>query len=165
MVVVCVLARVQAQPPFPKPGPEVEKLKQFEGTWDATAKGGPETSKGVMHYKMGLGGLWLTGHYEGSFGDIKFEGRGLDSYDVNKKKYVNVWVDSMSTAPMLSEGEFDKDGKVLTLTGKSVDHDGKPTNHKMVTTIKDKDNMTFQLYMGEQGKEKLMLTIDYKRKK
>jgi len=70
---------------LPKPGPEHEHLKQFEGKWDATVKAGPMESKGTMTYKMGLGGLWLFSHFEGDFGGTKFEGRGMDTYDPIKK--------------------------------------------------------------------------------
>src|SRR5262249_31409183 len=85
--------RSLAQAP-PKPGPELEHLKQLVGVWDATVSVG---GKGTMTYKMDLGGLWLVSEYEGEFGDQKFQGRGLDTYDSAKKKYVTVWADSMST--------------------------------------------------------------------
>src|SRR5687768_222046 len=114
---------VQAQE-FPKPGPEHELLKKLEGSWEATAKGGPAETKGTMTWKMDLGGLWLISKFEGDFAGQKFHGHGMDSYDPHKKKYVGVWVDSMSTSPLVMEGTFDKDKKTLTMTGEGPGMDG-----------------------------------------
>ena len=77
----------------PKPGKEHDYLTRLVGTWDAVT----ESGKGTMTYKMGLGGLWLIGDFEGEFGGMKFEGKGLDTYDLATKKYRSVWVDSFST--------------------------------------------------------------------
>src|SRR5262249_39704455 len=92
-----------------KPGPEHAKMKQLEGTWDAKVESEGKESKGIMTYKMGLGGLWMFEHFEGDFGGMKFEGKGATTYDPHKKKYINIWIDSMSTTPMISEGNFEKD--------------------------------------------------------
>jgi Protein of unknown function (DUF1579) len=112
---------------------------------------------------MDLGGLWLTGTFEGEFAGMKFSGRGLDSYDAMKKKYIGIWVDSMSTSPMVSEGTYDKEKKTLTMTGEGPGPDGKPTKHTMVTEYKDDDTMVMNMSMGD-AKEP-MFTITFKRKK
>jgi hypothetical protein len=143
-----------------KPGPEHEGLKELEGTWEATVKAGDMESKGTMIYKMDVGGLWLLSDFEGEFGDTKFKGHGVDGYDPGKKKYVGIWVDSMTPAPLISEGTYDKETKTSTMTGKLRGQDV-----KMVTTMKDKDNMTFTMYEVKDGKDEKMLTIVYKRKK
>ena len=150
----------------PEPGPEHEKLKQMEGTWDAVVKAGPQESKGKVTYKMEIGGLWLVSDFQGEFEGQKFTGKGLDSYDPIRKKYVGVWVDSMSTSPVISEGTFDKDGKVLTMTGEGPGQDGKPTKYKMVSEHKDKDNILWTMFgAGPDGKDAPMMTITYKRRK
>jgi hypothetical protein len=170
LVVVCaasvlVAPAAVAQEP-PKPGPEHALLKRTEGTWDATAKIGDQESKGTMTYKMGLGGLWLVGEFKGEFMGAKFEGKGLDTYDPAKKKYINVWVDSMSTAPMIMEGTYDKDNKVLTTTGEGPGMDGKMTKYKGVLEHKDNDTMVYTMSNpGKDGKDQNMMTITYKRKK
>jgi hypothetical protein len=159
------LATVRAQQP-PKPGPEIEKLKALEGTWDATIKMQGGESKGTATYKMGVGGMWLVSDFEGDFGGMKFQGKGMDTYDAGKKKFVTVWVDSMSSSPMIMEGEYDKDGKVLTLIGEGPGEDGKPTKYKSVSQLKDKDTMLFTMSaVGKDGKDAEMMTITYKRKK
>jgi hypothetical protein len=154
-------ARAQGQ----KPGPEHDALKRLEGTWEATIKAGGEESKATATYKMEMGGLWLVSTFKGSFGGMPFEGKGLDSYDAAKKKYVSVWVDSMMTTPMISEGTFDKEGKVLTMMGEGPGMDGKPTKLKMVSEFKDKDTMVFTMSApAKDGKDEVVMTINYKRK-
>jgi hypothetical protein len=157
---------LMGQPPMPKPGPEHEALKEMEGTWDATVAFGGQESKGTMVYKMGLGGFWLLSDFQADLGGEKFHGKGMDGYDPAKKKYVSVWADSMSPKIMASEGTFDKDKGLLTMFSEGAGPDGKPTKLKMVTEMKDKDNMVFTMYdAGKEGKEAVMMTITYKRKK
>lgn len=152
----------------PKPGMEHEQLKKLEGTWDATVKmpGADKESKGTMTSKMELGGIWMVSNFKADFGGLPFEGKGMDTYDAAKKKYVGVWVDSMSTTPMVSEGTYDKDKKTLTMVADAPGPDGKPAKYRMVSEYKDMDNYTFTMYVsGKDGKENLMMTIAYKRKK
>lgn len=162
LAVALAAPAARAQQPA-KPGPEHEILKKMEGTWDATMKMMGQESKATATYKMDLDGLWLTSTFEGSFGGEKFSGRGLDSYDPAKKKFVSVWVDSMTTSPMLMEGTYDKDKKTLTMTGDGPGMDGKPVKFKSVSEMPDDDTINFSMYMGD-GKEP-GFTITYKRKK
>jgi hypothetical protein len=168
---VCVAvgsaAAAAAQPPAPpKPGPELDKIKAMEGTWDAVVKTGENESKATATYKMEVGGLWLVSDFQGTLGDLKFQGKGMDSYDSGKKKYVSVWVDSMSTTPMIFEGNFDKDGKVLTMTGEGPGMEGKPVKLRSTSEMKDKDTFVFKMYAPDKdGKDQEMMTITYKRKK
>lgn len=152
----------KAQEP-PKPGPEHALLKKHEGTWDTVMKMAGMESKGTAVYKMELGGLWLMSTFEGDFGGMKFTGKGLDSYDPAKKKFVGIWVDSMSTSPLVMEGTYDKEKKTLTMSGDGPGMDGKPTKYKAVSEMKDDDNIHFAMYMGDEKEP--AFTIHYKRKK
>jgi Protein of unknown function (DUF1579) len=150
-----------AQEP-PKPGKQHDHLKRLVGTWDAET----ESGKGTMTYKMGLGGLWLIGDFDGEFGGMKFQGQGLDSYDSATKKYRSIWVDSFSTSPRIMEGNLDKDDKIMTMTGESGGADAKPARFKSITEIKDADTVNFSLFMVDKdGKEQPVVNITYKRKK
>jgi hypothetical protein len=166
-VVVCgslFVSHAYAQPPVPKPGPEIDHLKAMVGFWNATVKMGGAESKGHMNYSMGLGGLWLESQFEGDFGGMKFSGHGFDSYDQAKKKYVSVWVDSMETSPMLMEGDFDKDSNSMTMVGEGPGQDGKPAKYKSVSEMKDKNHMVFKLYsVDKDGKDQEVMEIDYQR--
>jgi hypothetical protein len=161
MAVVLTGSAVAQEPP--KPGPEHKRLQKLEGTWETTMKADGKEYKGVQTYKMELGGLWLVGSLESDLGGQKFYGKGLDTFDAGKKKYVTVWFDSMSTTPMTMEGNFDKDGKTLTMVGDGPGMDGKPAKWKSVSEMTDDNTIHFSMYVGD-GKEP-MFTITYKRKK
>lgn len=156
------LAPSQAQPP--QPGPEMAHCKNLVGTWDATMKMQGMEAKGVMTYKMDLGGLWLGSVFEAEMAPgQKFFGRGFETYDAGKKKYVAVWLDSMSTVPMVMEGTFDEKTKTMTMIGDAPDMNGKLAKHRLTTTRKDENTMEFAMYLGD-AKEPMM-TITYKRRK
>lgn len=163
-----VIVHAQDAPPSPKPGPEHAMLKSMEGTWDAVMKMAevPAPMKAVATYKMELDGLWLASEFKMDDPAMKFTGRGLDSYDANRKKFVGIWVDSMSTSPMVMEGTFDPATKTTTMTGTGPGHDGKPQKFKIVTKHTDDDHQAFQMFMvGADGKETSAFTIDYTRRK
>jgi hypothetical protein len=147
----------------PKPGPEHEVLKKFEGTWEVTMKAGGMETRCMATNKMELGGMWLVTGLEGEFAGTKFYGKGLDSYDAASKKYVSVFVDSMSSRPLVMEGTYDKDKKTLTMAGEGPGMDGKPTKYKTVTTFTDDNTMTATMWMG--GEKAEPCTFVYKRKK
>ena len=151
---------------FATPGPEHQTLKKHEGEWIAKIKSGEGESRGALTAKMECGGLWLVTDFRGEFGGQPFQGRGMDSYDPGKKKYVSVWVDSMSTRPMLFEGDFDKEKKTLTMIGEGTGPDGQPMKFKSVTKFPDDDHQSIIMYLvGSDGSENEMLSIEYTRKK
>jgi hypothetical protein len=154
----CAVAQDQ-----PKPGPEHDVLKAHEGNWTATMKMAGMESKCTASYKMTLGGLWLESSLDGELLGAKFSGKGMDTYDPNKKKYTSQWFDSMSTAPVVMEGSYDKDKKTMTMEGSGPGIEGPKTKYKSVTVMKDADTIDFTMYMGD-GKDPAF-TIEYKRKK
>lgn len=161
--VVTLLAPAAIAQEAPKPGPEFDVLKKMVGNWDLTMKFGGMESKGTVVYKMELGGLWLAGNLESDLFGTKFQGKGLDTYDAAKKKYVGLWVDSMTTSPLLLEGTYDKAKKTMTMSGEGPGMDGKPVKHTTVSHMPDDDTIHFSMYMGD-GKEPAF-TVVYKRKK
>lgn len=149
----------------PGPGPEHQELKKLEGEWTATVKMGDVQSKGTTTYRMECGGLWLISSFDGEFGGQSFQGRGMDGFDPQSRKYVSVWVDSMSGRPLFLEGEMDSTRKVLTMVGTGVGPDGQPVKYKTQTRFTDADHKTFKMYTVTGGTEAEMLTIEYVRKK
>src|SRR5262249_37412844 len=71
----------------------------------------PNESEGTMQRKWIFDGRFLAEHYEGKAMGKPFKGLGLLGYDRQKKKYTNVWVDSMSTGIMTSLGTYDPQSK------------------------------------------------------
>jgi hypothetical protein len=157
-------ARLAAQQQ-PTPGPEHAVLKEAAGDWDAVIKAQGAESKGSFSSKLALGGLWLIEEFKGDMGGMTFEGRGATSYDAAKKKYVNVWIDSVSTSPMISEGSYDKSTKTLSLTGQMPMPDGTTMKVKQTTVTKDANTRLFTLKgVGPDGSEMEMIQITYKRR-
>ncbi len=56
----------------------------------------------------------------------------LDRHDLVKKRYVSVWVDSMSYRPVLFEGQMDEATKTLTMLGEGPGPDGQPMKFKEI---------------------------------
>lgn len=167
MIVAVSMAAALAIPSFaqepPKPGPEHKLLKQREGTWETTMKTGGMEFKGTVTYKMELGGLWLVGSMDSDLAGQKFSGKSLDTYDAQRKKYVGIWCDSMSTTPMTMEGSYDSEKKTLTMIGDGPGMDGKPTKWRSVSEMPDKDTVQMSMYVGDAKDP--MFTVTYKRKK
>jgi hypothetical protein len=148
------------------PGPEHAFLKGHAGTWDCTLQVGPEEAKGQMVTKMVAGGVWMSSEFTGEFGGQKFEGRGLDGFDQDKKKYVGVWVDSMTSSLMTFEGTYDEKAKKMTMIGDGKGPDGKPAKFKTTTDFPDADHQIFKMFLvGADGSDTLMMTIEYTRRK
>ncbi|MEQ1828839.1 MAG: DUF1579 family protein, partial [Pirellula sp.] len=143
--VVLMLGQAVSQDPV-KPGKEHEFFKELEGDWDFSADGGIQ---GKSTYKMVHGGLWLESKIEMMMPSGKFTGQGLDGYDPVKKKYVAIWVDSMSAAPVVLEGDMDSATKTITMLGKGPNETGQIVDYKMVTHYKDKDTHHFKMWMGK----------------
>jgi hypothetical protein len=154
-------ARAQEAPP--KPGPEFKILQAQVGTWETTLKSGGQEFKGTMTYKMELGGLWLVGSLESDLGGQKFFGKGLDTYDAKKKKYVGYWFDSMGTTALMMEGSFDKAKKTVTMSGEGPGPDGKTTTWRSVSRFPNNDTIEQSMYVGNGADP--MFTVTYRRKK
>ena len=150
-----------------KPGPEHEHLKTMVGNWDAVMEMGGQKSKATATYKLICSGMWIASDFESELGGVPYQGHGMDGYDQLKKKFIGYWFDSMTSAPMTFEGDFDADHKVLTMTGTSPGPDGKPLKFRTTTETKGPDQMTFKMFMAStaDGKEELAFTIEYTRRK
>jgi hypothetical protein len=163
VIVAAVLVVPAWSQELPKPGPEHKVLKAMVGTWESTMKVGGRETKGTMTYKMELGGMWLAGSLKSELFGAAFLGKSLDSYNPIKKKYVSLWVDSMSTAPVIMEGTYDKEKKTMSMSGEGPGMDGKAIKYRSVTKMPDADTMEMTMYMGDVKEPAFSVT--YKRKK
>jgi hypothetical protein len=147
------------------PGAEHKKLESFVGTWKAVTKswfapGEPTVSEGVTENRLILGGRVLEQTFSGTMQGAPFEGYGLTGYDNKKKEYWSTWSDTWSTGIMLSTGQADGNGQIVTKA--TVDGpDGKPMKTRMVTKVVDDNSHVFSMYGTNQGKEQLMMEITY----
>lgn len=70
---------------------------------------------------VSLGGRYLVSEFDGDFAGAPFEGRETMGYDKVKERYFSLWVDNMSTGPMISWGTYDAATKTLTMEGTFAD--------------------------------------------
>jgi Protein of unknown function (DUF1579) len=173
--VVVAPSLVQGQEaPLPKPTAEHERLAKNVGTWDGTIKSwnrGPDSeptvSQGVEVVKLMPGGLWTQSEFDGKFGDHEFHGCGQSGYDTRKGKYVETWVDSMSTEIMMMEGDYDPASRTLTMYSKGTGPSGKAHDAKMTTRHEGDDIRVFTVSMKSdetKGEYVKLLEITYKRR-
>ena len=164
VALVCSFSSLSRAQEMVSPGPEHKFLAELAGEFNVKmAVPGAEWA-GKCTYKMAHGGLWLASELDAKMPEGPFTGQGLDTYNPMTKKYVGIWVDSMSVSPIMLEGERSADGKTLTMTGKGPGMDGKPTDIKTVTEYNSKDKHTFKMWMGELSGDPMMTAV-YERKK
>ncbi|HVJ69350.1 MAG TPA: DUF1579 family protein [Caulifigura sp.] len=157
MAAVCAASAQDA----PKPGKEHQEMAKLAGKWKVTVTeggtGGGTT--GVSEFKSICNGMWLASDFR--LDDGSFSGHGLDSYDPAKKKYVSVWVDSMSGSPLVFEGDWTEPGKTMVQTAKGPLPDGTVAEFRSVTKYPSDKKMNFELYMKAGGNEMKLMAIEY----
>ena len=150
---------------LPQPGPEQKLLEKFVGQWNCEIGGpGGEKSTGKSRYRMELNGLHLSQEFSADLGGITFQGRGSTSYCPIRKKYISMWIDTMSGSPTTMEGTMSADGQRLTEEGKGPGLTG-IGNYKSTTQWQDKDTFTFSLYAADGDNPQPLMTITYRREK
>lgn len=157
-----------------KIGSEHERLKAFEGTWDAATSmwmdpsAPPEAGKGTAVTSSIFGGRFSRMDYTGEWNGQPFTGMAMTGYDNTTKKYVGSWVDSMSTAMFVSEGDYDDATKTWTFHSEMADPMAPGTKFKVRETVKidspDQHTMTWYETRGA-GPEMKTMQIVYTRKK
>lgn len=155
------------------PGEPHKKMAKSAGKWKVKvwSRWDPsqpaEESTASADFSTILGGRFLQQKYKGTMMGMPFEGYGLSAYDNVTGEYIDTWMDSMGTAPMVSRGKMDESGKVLTQTGSMVDaFTKKPMEMKSVGTFVDDDHMKFEMFTtGPDGKEMKVMQLDYSRAK
>ncbi|MGH9532596.1 MAG: DUF1579 domain-containing protein [Terriglobales bacterium] len=167
-VFCCALVAQQQAPPTPEqfeammkdymakygsPGEHQDHLKATVGRWSTVTKmwpapgAPPEESKGAAVHKMVMGGRYLEVSYKGNFLGQPFQGSGHAAYDRYKKKYVETWMDTMSTMVMVSEGQCSDGGKTRTMTASFDDPmTGQPTVMRSVYTFQDPNHFLVEMY-------------------
>lgn len=153
---------------IPGPTPEHAKLKPHVGKWTFEFTDSEnQVTKGTSETVEACGGLWFVTTMDTNMAGMPFQGKGLDGYDPEKKKYISVWVDSFTAAPMIFEGEYDKAGKVLTMVCEGKDPTtGSPATWRSTSEFLSKDEYRFVMFVKpKDGKELTMMTATYKRSK
>ena len=154
-----------------QPTEQHKMLAKQVGVWDASLEyldfntGEMAKSKGTSSRQQPLGPLWLVDRFQAQVMGMPFKGMGTTGYDPQKKKMVGTWIDSMTPSLMVIEGNWDEDGKVLTMSGMGPGEDGEPVKTTLVTTMHSTDKHVFQMFAETPGGEDmLMMTITYSKR-
>ncbi|NWF71554.1 MAG: DUF1579 domain-containing protein [Nitrospirae bacterium] len=153
------------------PGEPHKLFASLAGSWTTHTKewmepGKPPTeSTGSAEMKMLLDGRFLYQEFNSQMMGQPFSGIGIDAYDNLRKRYITVWLDTMSTGVFTMEGTATADGKTITLKGQHGEPGGGHMTHRAVWKIVDDNTQTFDMYGAHHGgKEMKMLEITYSRK-
>jgi hypothetical protein len=136
-----------------------EVLERFVGEWDAEAtfRMGPDqpesTSMGSQSSEMVYDGRFVKSIYRGDFGGMPFEGMSLMGYDKIKKKYVSLWVDSMSTMIYTDSGSYDAESESFTMKTTMTDPMGREVQAKHVMRFEGDDRIVFEMHESVDGGE------------
>lgn len=134
----------------PEPGPEHAWFRRHAGTWDAdiTATfypGAPPVRwKGEATLAPGCGGLWEIMEFRGDMGGRPFAGHGVTGFDAQQQKYVQCWVDSMSSSLLLLTGTLNEATKTLVMEGEMTTPMG-PSRVRQTTRETGSDAMEFTI--------------------
>ena len=153
------------------PGEPHKQFASLAGSWTTTTKSWMEPGKppmestGSAEMKMLLDGRFLYQEFTGEMMGQPFSGVGIDAYDNLRKRYVTVWLDTMSTGVFTMEGTASADGKTITLKGQHGEPGGGQMTHRAIWKLVDANTQTFEMYGAHgHGKEMKMLEIAYTRK-
>ncbi len=164
-------AAMEAMMKAGSPGEAHKKLEPLVGTFDAKVTSWMDPSKppiessGIAENKWVLGNRYVEQKFQGSFMEQPFHGIGYTGYDNVANEYVSVWMDSMSTAMMVTRG---------TAAGNSVSQSGsmldpmtrKPATVKTKFTMADADHHIFDMWApAPDGTMVKVMEIAYTRKK
>ena len=154
------------------PGDAHKKLDGMVGTWNVTVKSWmapgqpPMESTGTAVNAWVLGGRWMEEKFTGSFMGMPFQGIGYTGYDNIKKQYVGTWMDSMSTAVMMSTGKGGSGNTWEFASSMDDPMSGKTMPVTEKVTFTDADHHTMEMWSpGPDGKMFKMMEIAYSRKK
>lgn len=163
----------QEMPKFPEPQEEHEFLQQFVGEWVTHSKAimGPGAEPMECHGTMssqGLGKFWAINNLKGDLGGVPINGIQTLGYNLEKKKFVGTWVDSMTDHLWAYEGGLENDGKKLVLEAEGPNYmaGGGSIKYKDTYEFKSPDVIeTESLMQGEDGKWVTFMTGTFTRKK
>ena len=164
-------AEMEAYAKAGTPGTPHQKLAATAGTYDMKVKswhepGGPAMEEtGTATRKMILDGRVLVEEVSSKMMGQPFSGHGMRGYDNVTGKYWSIWLDSMSTGMMASEGTCDDKG-TCTFTGSWNDAvSKKPVTARMTCRWTNPNTEVFEMYApGRDGKEMKMMEITYTKR-
>ncbi|MFY9574250.1 MAG: DUF1579 family protein [Blastocatellia bacterium] len=148
-----VVSQAQETPKMPKPGPEVEKLLYYVGTWNAeyVLKSGPMGPGGkvtaVDRSQMLPGGFFVITHTDGNGAMGELKGLSIMGYDADQKVYTYDAFNNFGEAEHFT-GTVQSDTWTWTSERKMG---GKPTKLRFIAKQVSPTIYTMKFEMGGDG--------------
>ena len=161
-----------ATPDAAASGPQQQQLAAMAGRWsirqsfwkDPTAA--PAVDHGTATNALALGGHRLYQHLEIPT-PKPFEGVGYSGYDHATGRHYRIWMDTNFTGVLVTYGHYDTTRQTYTFRGElpSTGHDGAALMIPVreVVHVVDRDHFTFDAYETRDGKETLIVRLEYTR--
>jgi hypothetical protein len=158
------------------PNEHHQRLAESVGTWDVASKFWmapdmpPQETKAQSIIEPILGGRYIQEQYTGTvqmpgMEPQPFTGMGIFGYDVAKEQYVGIWADTMSTAPMMTTGQYDESTKTITLSCEFDCPMQGPSTMKMTHTKVSPNEFIVTGYQTPQGGEETkVMELTYTRR-
>ena len=154
------------------PGTAHQALEPLVGEWNVEVKtwmtpdAQPLLSTGTATSTWALKGRFVQQEFSGEFMGQPFHGISFTGYDNVREKYRSVWIDDMSTTMVVSEGDADGDGKVITLGGDyaCAMTGEKHKETKQIYRILSRDKHVFEMHDPTRGDNSKAMEITYTRK-
>jgi hypothetical protein len=147
---------------------ELAILHKDLGEWDATVKTSPPgmppgEDQGTETVKAVCGGRWTWSDFRGRMMGVPFEGHALAGYDPKEKKYVSLWIDSLSATAVRTSGCFDPVKKTYALGGQGLCPLGKDVKVSENISWKGDDERVAEFVFESDG-QKSQMRINYRRR-
>jgi hypothetical protein len=161
----------QNRPPADAPGPMHKHLSVLAGSWEVatTFRMGEKEQHGSAkcEAKPIMGGRFVHQEYTSMLNGEPFTVWQIVGYDNNKRKSIEIMLDSMGTGILHNEGTISDDGKVIRNEGEHRDpQTGKTEKLRTVTTIADEDHFTLEWFMpGSNGEFERAVILKHTRRK
>ena len=153
------------------PGPQHAFLAAMAGEFTLTLKSfsgpgaEPQVSVGTSTRQMILGGRYLAEVVHATVEGFPFEGRGLTGYDNVTQTWWGSWIDTMSTAIMITSGAWKEEEGVGTFEGEYNDPvTGELQSSRSVIRKLPNGEELMEMYMTTATGEVKALEILYHRK-
>jgi hypothetical protein len=153
------------------PGEHHATIGKLAGKWTARvmywpAPGAPaEESVGTATMTPILGGRFLQEMFEGTAMEQPFHGMGISGYDNVMQKHTGIWLDSMGTGIMHSEGTCESNCSIIKARAESSDpmSGERKVMNSITRIVSDKEIVLEMFETGPDGKEFKSMEIVYTR--
>jgi hypothetical protein len=166
------IAQAKKAPKTTLPTEQHKRLDALAGVWEVAVKFkiGPDkfqTGTATCTAKWILDGKFLQQEYKSTLNGRPFSVLQMLGYDTPKQQFIEVYFNSLETAPMHNVGTLSDDGKAITHLGEHLDMaTQKLVKLRTVYTFTDKDHFLLEWFQtGADGQEERVVTLTHTRRK